>query len=325
MRRRDFVSLLGGAAAWPIAARAQQRSPIIGFVWNATGQTPSEVAPYISAFHDGLRRIGFVEGQNVAVEYSVGAQTEQLPTLIAELVHRQVGLIVGNTPPAIAAKAATSTIPIVFFTGTDPVRVGLVSSFNRPGGNITGMSFLTAELEAKRLGLLHDLLPRASVVTALVDPSFVTSAGQLRDLEGAAPRLHQQISVLHASTESELVDAFAILGQRRPDALIVTGVPFFTSRRDKIIELAARLSLPVMYNVREFPASGGLISYGASLVDALRQVGVYAGRILKGEKPADLPVLLPTKFDLVINLNTAKALGLEIPPTVRALADEVIE
>jgi putative ABC transport system substrate-binding protein len=244
---------------------------------------------------------------------------------MAELVDRQVAVIVGNTPPAMAARKATSTIPIVFFTGTDPVMLGLVASFNQPGGNATGVSFLASDLEAKRLGLLRDLVPRATMIAALVDSNFLTSATQLKDVQEAARALGQKVQVVRASNESELDRGFAALAAQRPDALIVVAAPFFTARRDKIVQLAAHHSLPAMYDVREFPAAGGLMSYGTSLTDALRQAGVYAGRILKGEKPANLPVLQPTKFELTINVKTAKSLGLDIPDRALLLADEVIE
>ena len=324
MRRRRFITLLGAAAAWPLAARAQQTIPLIGFVY--TDQTSSEAAPFVSAFHQGLREVGFIEGQNVAVEYRwPGRQYAQLPTFAAEMVHRQVSVIVANSPPAMTAKTATSTIPIVFFSGTDPVKLGLVASFNRPGGNATGVSFWSAALEAKRLGLLHELLPQATVIAALVDPSFLTTAGQLEDLQNAAHALGKQIQVLRASTESELDNGFATLAQQRPDALIVAAAPFFTARRKELVALADRHRIAAIYSWREFPAAGGLMSYGASFTDAFRQVGIYTGRILKGEKPADLPVLQPTKYELIINTKTAKALGLQVPDKLLALADEVIE
>ena len=324
MKRREFITLLGGAAAWPFASHAQQSMPVVGFVY--TDQTASEAAPFITAFHQGLREVGFIEGQNVAVEHRwVGRQYDRLPAFAAEMVRRQVAVIVGNTPPALAAKTATSTIPIVFFSGTDPVKLGLVASFNRPGGNATGVSFWSAALEAKRLGLLHELLPQATTIAALVDPNFLTTTGQLEDLQNAARALGKQIHILRASTESELDNGFATLAQQRPDALIVAAAPFFTARRKQLVALADRQRIPAIYSWREFPAAGGLISYGASFTDAFRQVGVYTGRILKGEKPADLPVLQPTKYELIINTTTAKALGLQVPDKLLALADEVIE
>jgi len=326
MKRREFITLLGAAAAaWPLAARAQQvPMPVIGFVY--TGQTSSEASPFVAAFRQGLRDAGFIEGQNVAVEYRwPGGQYERLPGLAAELVQRQVAVIVGNTPPAIAAKTASSAIPIVFFTGADPVKLGLVASFNRPGGNATGVSFWSAALEAKRLGLLHELLPQATVIAALVDPNFLTAANQLNDLQDAARSLGKELHVLQASTESDLDSRFATLARQRPDALIVAAAPFFTARRKELVALAERYRIAAIYSWREFPAAGGLMSYGASFTDAFRQAGVYTGRILKGEKPADLPVLQPTKYELIINTKTAKALGLQIPDKLLALADEVIE
>ena len=325
MRRRDFIKLIAGlAAARPFAARAQQTTPVVGFVW--TGDTSSGAMPYITAFRQGLGEVGFAEGQNVSVEYRwPGGQYDRLPVLMAELVQRQVSVIVGNTPPAMAAKAATSIIPIVFLTGLDPVRSRLVASFNRPGGNATGVSFLSTALEAKQLGLLHELLPRTTVIAALADPNFLSTASQLKDLQDAARTLGQQIHVVEASTDSQIDSAFASLAQQRPDALIVAGVPFFTARRTRIVDLAARQLLPAMYNDREFPAAGGLISYGSSQAEAWREIGLYTGRILKGEKPANLPVVQPTRFELVINLKTAKALGLNVPNSMQVLADEVIE
>ena len=323
MKRRAFITLLGGAAvAWPLTARAQHTIPLIGFVY--TDQTSSEAAPFVTAFHQGLREVGFIEGQNVAVEYR-WAGRQYAPAFAAEMVHRQVAVIVGNTPPAMAAKTATSTIPIVFFSGTDPVKLGLVASFNRPGGNATGVSFWSSALEAKRLGLLHELLPQATVIAALVDPNFLTTAGQLEDLQNAARAVGKQIRVLRVSTEKELDNGFATFAQQRPDALIVAAAPFFTARRKELVALADRHRLAAIYSWREFPAAGGLISYGASFTDAFRQVGVYTGRILNGEKPADLPVLQPTKYELIINTTTAKALGLNVPDRLLALADEVIE
>jgi putative ABC transport system substrate-binding protein len=241
------------------------------------------------------------------------------------MVHRQVAVIVVNSPPAVAAKTATSTIPIVFFSGTDPVKLGLVASFNRPGGNATGVSFWTTALEAKRLGLMHELLPQATVIAALVDPNFLTAASQLNDLQDAARALGKELHVLQASTESDLDSCFAILARQRPDALIVAAAPFFTARRKELVALADRHRIAAIYSWREFPAAGGLMSYGASFTDAFRQAGVYTGRILKGERPADLPVLQPTKYELTINTKTAKALGLQIPDKLLALADEVIE
>jgi putative ABC transport system substrate-binding protein len=325
MRRREFITLLSGAAvARPLPAFAQHTVPVIGFVY--AGATSSEPDAFATAFRQGLKEGGFVDGQNVKVEYRYSAgQDEQLPALVTELVHRPVAALVGNTLLAMAAKKLTSTIPIVFATGADPVKLGLVASFNRPGGNATGVSFMSAVMEPKRLSVLQELLPRAKVIAALVDPNFVTSADQLRDLQNAAHELGWQIRVLQASTERELDDAFALLAQQPPDALTVSAVPFFAAQLNQIIALAARYSLPTMYPIRQFPAAGGLMSYGDSISDAFRLAGVYTSRILKGENAADLPVLQPTKFELVINTRTAKALGLEIPDRLLALADELID
>jgi putative tryptophan/tyrosine transport system substrate-binding protein len=324
MKRRQFITLLGGAAAtWPLAARAQQAIPAVPLVYDAT---PGEATPFVAAFQRGLAEVGFVEGQNVAVEYRyAGSHYEQLPALVAEFVNRPTAVIVGNTPVALAARKATSTIPIVFLTGADPVKLGLVASFNRPGGNVTGVSFLSAATETKRLGLLRELLPKATVLAALADPNFLTTVGQLKDLQDAARTVRQEIQVVEASTENQLDSGFATLAQLRSDAVIVVAAPFFTARRERLVALADHYRIPAMYSWREFPAAGGLMSYGTSFTDAFRQAGVYSGRILNGAKPADLPVLIPTKFELVINMKTAKALGIEVPISMQLLADEVIE
>lgn len=325
MKRRSFVMLIGCAAAIsPLAVYSQQAVPTIGFVY--AGATSSEPTAFVAAFRQGLKEAGFVERQNLAVDYRYfDGQDPQLAAAVAELVQRPVAVLVGNTPPAVAAKKITSTIPIVFATGADPLKVGLVASFNRPGGNATGVSFLSAELEAKRVGVLHELLPRATTIAVLVDPSFVTSVGQLQHVQEAARAVGWQVHVLNASTESELEAGFVRLDKEPADALLVSAVPFFEAKRNRIIELAALHSLPTVYPIREFAAAGGLMSYGDSISDAFRLAGIYAGRILKGEKPADLPVLRPTKFDLVINTRTAKALKLEIPDKLLALADELVE
>jgi putative tryptophan/tyrosine transport system substrate-binding protein len=324
MKRRAFVGLIGVVATWPLRTRGQQAVPVIGFIY--AGTTSSGPAAFVAAFRQGLDEAGFVEGKNLAVEYRYATGQEgQLTAFVDELVHRPVAVLVGNTPLAVAAKKATSTIPIVFATGADPVKLGLVASFNRPGGNATGVSFKSAALEAKRLGMLHELLPRATAVAALVDPSFVTSAEQLMALQDAALALGWRVDVLRASTEGEIDSVFGRLAQQRPDALIVSAVPFFEAQRNQIIHLAAIHSLPTVYPIREFPAAGGLMSYGDSISDAFRLAGVYAGRILSGEKAADLPILQPTKFELIINTGTAKALGLEVPDRLLALADELIE
>ena len=324
MRRREFIAFVGASVTWPVTARAQRTIPVVGFVFSGTAS--SAAAPYVTAFKLGLEAVGFIEGQNVAVEYHwPGGHDEGLPALMAELAHRQVAIIVGDTSPAIAAKKATSTIPIVFLTGTDPVSLGLVASFNHPGGNATGVTFLSALLEAKRLGLLHELLPRATVIAALVDPTYPTSAGQVKDLHDAAGALGQQIHILQVSNESQLDHAFATIANLRPDALVLSASAFMGAHLQQIIELAARNSLPAMGFGHLFPVAGGLISYGASIPEVFRQAGVYTGRILKGQKPSEMPVLQPTKFELVINLKTAKALGLDVPPSLLPLVDQVIE
>jgi putative tryptophan/tyrosine transport system substrate-binding protein len=324
MKRRDFITLLGGAVTWPGTVRAQQTVPVVALIFSGTAS--SATAPYVTAFKLGLEAVGFIEGRNVAVKYYwPGGHDEGLPSLIAELLQRQVAVIVGDTSPAMAAKKATSTTPIVFLTGTDPVKLGLVTSFSHPGGNATGVSFMSALLEAKRLGLLHELLPRATLINALVDPNYPTSAGQIKDLRDAAGALRLQIDVLQVSNDSQLNDAFATFANLRPDGLVVSASAFFATRMNQIIELAVRNSLPIMWFAREFPMAGGLISYGATVTDVFRQAGVYTGNILKGQRPAEMPVLQPTKFELVINLKTANALGLDVPPSLLAIADEVIE
>ncbi len=326
MNKREFITLLGGAAAaWPVAAPAEQQAvPVIGFLY--TGLTPDGAASRVAAFQQGLAEVGYVAGQNAAIEFGwPAAQHEELRAFVADLVRRQVSVIVGNALPAMVAKSSTSTIPIVFVAGADPVKLGLVVSFNRPGGNVTGVSFLTIDLEAKRLGLLHELVPHARKIAALVDPNSLESETQLLNVQEAARTLNREIEIVQASTESQLGDGFASLARQKPDALLVVPTPFFTAQRKRIVELAARHSLPTIYGAREFAADGGLMSYGASFVDAFRQAGIYTGRILKGERPAELPVQQPTKFELLINLKTAKALGLDVPPTLLARADEVIE
>ena len=324
MKRRDFITLIGGALTWPVVVRAQQTAPVVAFVFS--GIKSSGSAPYVTAFKDGLQAVGIIDGQNVAVEYHFpGGRDEGLPTLMAELAQRGVAVIFGDTSPAIAAKKATSTIPIVFVTGTDPVSTGLVDGFNHPGGNVTGMTFLTATLDAKRIEVLHELLPKAKVIASLLDPNYPASASQHKNLNDAAAVLGQDIRFFRVSNESELDHAFADLTNLRPDALVVPASAFMGAHGEKIIELAARNSLPAMYFNPDFCVLGGLMSYGANVPDAFRQAGMYTGRILKGQKPSEMPVLQPSKFDLVINLKTAKALGLEVPPSLLALADEVIE
>jgi putative ABC transport system substrate-binding protein len=327
MRRREFITLLGGAAAaWPLAARAQQPSvPVIGFL---STRLPDESAHLVAAFRRGLAENGYAEGQNVTVEYRWAlGQYDRLLPLAAELARRPVAVLVavGAEPSALAAKAATVTIPIVSTFTVDPVELGLVASLNRPGGNVTGISLLGATLEAKRLGLLHDLVPQAATIGVLLNPDFPPAASQLRDMQEAARTTGLQLHVLRASTDRQIDAAFESVAQHRIPALAVAADPFFITRRDKLAALAAHHAVPAMYILREYAVVGGLMSYGPDLSDQYRQIGVYAARILKGEKPADLPVMQPTKFELVINLKTAKALHLEIPDKLLALSDEVIE
>jgi ABC-type uncharacterized transport system substrate-binding protein len=324
-RRRQFITLLGGAAAtWPLAARAQQAAvPVIGFLNAASPDTNPD---RIRGFRQGLKDTGYVEGENVAIEYRwAEGQFDRLPALVAELVRRQVAVIAafGNSA-AVAAKAATTAIPIVFNVGEDPVRLGLVASLAQPG--VTGINVFATELAAKRLDLLREMVPAATRVAVLVSPSnAATSESTVRDTTAAARAMGLQVQVLNADTSREIDAAFATLARERPDALVVDPNPFFVSRRVQLVNLASRLSVPAIYLDRAFAEIGGLMSYGASLTDAYRQVGVYTARILKGTKPADLPVLQPSKFELVINHQTARMLGLTVPPTLIATADEVIE
>ena len=325
MRRRDFISLVGGAAAWPRAARAQQPIPVVGFLHAGS---PEPNVNFVVAFRTGLGKTGYVEGQNLAIEFRWAAgQNARLPEMAADLVRRQVAAIVtpASTPAALAAKAATTTIPIVFTTGGDPISLGLVASLNRPGGNATGVAFMTVELTAKRLSLLHELVPGAARVIALVDPNYALAEAIIKDLQEARATLGLQVEILYAGTAREIDAAFATMVQKRADALLMTASPFFTNRRVQIVTLATRHALPVLYDIREFAEAGGLMSYGPSFRDIYQQAGIYTGRILKGERPADLPVMQPTKFELVINLTTARALGITVPNMLLARADEVIE
>jgi ABC-type uncharacterized transport system substrate-binding protein len=322
MKRREFITLLGGsAAAWPLAARAQQPAmPVVGFL-----RSGALTEDRLTAFRQGLKEAGFVEGRDVAIEYRSAEDQDRLPLLVADLLRRPVALIVGNTPSALAAKAATTTVPIVFMTGGDPVKDGLVARLNRPGGNVTGISFFTAELGAKQLGLLRELRPGAAPIAVLVDPKWPFTKRFVSELQAAALAVGQQLIVLDVSSDREIETAFTTLVQRGAVALHAGIGGFMSSRRERIVALAARHRIPAIYVWREAVAAGGLMSYAPSIIDTYRQAGIYAGRILKGEKPGDLPVMLPTKFEFVINLKTAKALGLEVPDRLLIAADEVIE
>jgi putative ABC transport system substrate-binding protein len=320
--RRDFITLLGGAAVWPVAARAQAM-PVIGFLQPTSRDANAD---RLRAFHQGLKASGYVDGENVAIEYRFAEnQNDRLPALAADLVRRRVAVITAMpAPAALAAKAATSTIPIVFLLANDPIAMGLVASLNRPGGNVTGLANLNNEITSKRLGLLHDLVPGAARFAALVDGKMVAPES-VAEFSSAAATFGKPIEVLTAGTPAEIDAAFANLKQKQIDALLVRPSPFFVDRRVQLVTLAARHGLPTIYHDRQFSEVGGLMSYGTSLADQLQQVGIYTGRVLKGEKPGDLPILQPTKFELVINAKTAKTLGLIIPPSLLAIADEVIE
>jgi putative ABC transport system substrate-binding protein len=324
MKRREFMLLLAGAMAAAPSLRAQQKAmPVIGWL---SSESPGPSAPFVAAFHQGLSETGYVGGQNVAIEYRwAEGSYDRLPALAADLVGRKVDVILtGGTPSALAAKSATSTIPVVFIVG-DAVAAGLVPSLARPGGNLTGVSMLTVELMPKRLELLSELVPQAGVIALLVNPNNAITERIMRDVREAAAAKGVQLHILKAGTESEIDTAFATLVELHIGALLVSTDPFFNSRREQLVALASRHAVPAIYEWREFAEAGGLISYGPSLTAVNRQVGVYAGRILKGAKPADLPVQQPTTFELVVNLKTAKALGLGVPPTILARADEVIE
>jgi len=325
--RREFITLLGGiAGVWPLAARAQQAAlPVIGFL---NAQSSAEYALYLNAFRAGLSEAGYTVNRNIGIEYHwAEGRYERLPELAADLVRQRVSVIVatGGTPSPLAAKAATTTIPIVFISGGNPVELGLVSTFNRPGGNITGVTFTINEIGAKRLGLLHELVPQAATIGYLTNPSNPVTAAEARDVQAAASRLGVAFEVESAGSEHEIDVAFATFAQRRIGAVLVGGDALFVNWRDQLISLAARYAIPTEYHLPELVTAGGLMSYGASQKDAYRQVGVYTARILKGEKPGDLPIVQPTKFELAINLKTAKALGLAVPQTLLVAADEVIE
>jgi putative ABC transport system substrate-binding protein len=325
MRRRGFIKLIAGSAiTWRVAARAQQTAlPVVAFL---RSEPLGDAMHLVAAFRTGLKEAGFTEDQNVILELrSAEGHADRLTALVAELIHRPVAVIVANSLAAVAAATATSRVPIVFATGTDPVRDHLVTSLNHPGGNVTGVVFFASNLAAKRLELLRQLVPKAMTVAVLVKPNTPETEAERRDVLAAAQATGQQLLLFDASTEPEIATAFKSAAQRGAGAVLVGSGPFFNSQREYIVSMAARYALPAMFNIREAVAAGGLISYGTSDTDAYRQAGIYAGRILKGEKPADLPVMQPTKFDLIINLKTAKALGLTVPPNLLALADEVIE
>jgi putative ABC transport system substrate-binding protein len=325
MRRREFSTLLGGAAtAWPFAVRAQSSMPVVGFLNSLSSAETSHV---VAGFRQGVAQAGLVEGKSVRFEYLYADGVYQrLPGMAAEFVRRDVAVIAAGAPPAaLAAKAATATIPIVFVVGFDPVVAGLVASYNRPGGNATGVCLITSPLAQKRLELLFELVPQARIVSMLVNPTFPDSAIEIQDAQTAASANGRQLRTVSAGTAAEIDRAFALIREQGADALIVASDPFFLTQREQLTALAARHRIPAIYPFRDLVAAGGLISYGASLAEAYRQAGLYAGRILKGEKAADLPVVQPTTFELVLNLKTAKALGLTIPPSILARADEVIE
>jgi putative ABC transport system substrate-binding protein len=328
IKRREFISLLGGAAAaWPLAARGQQPAmPVVGFLHT---QAEGPIAPLVvPAFRAGLGEVGYIEGQNVAIEFRwAEGHYDRLPALAAELVARHVSVIAatGGEPSALAAKVATSTIPIAFVISGDPLKAGLVASFNRPGGNVTGITLLTSAMEAKRLGIVRELVPNAAAIAMLVNPNYPTSEVQVKDVQEAAHELGLAMHIVNAGREDEFDASLAALSQLQVAAVVVANDPFFTAHRDQLVALAARHAIPAIYSQREFPDVGGLLSYGTHIPDLYRQVGLYAGKMLKGEKPADLPVMQPTKFELVINLKAAKALALAVPPTLLAVADEVIE
>lgn len=325
MHRRNFIKVIAGSAvAWPLAARAQQSAmPVVGFLRSTS---LADSTHFVTSFRQGLKEAGFVEGQNVAVEFRYAeGRGDRLPELVAELIHKPAAVIVSNYPAAVVAKAATIAVPIIFITGSDPVRDGLVASLSRPGGNITGVVFIVGDLGAKRLELLRQLVPNATTIGVLVNPNTPETEAERNDLLAASVKIGQQLSILDVGSDRDIENAFATLVQRGAGAALIGAGPFLTSHRQQLVALAARSGLPTMYPLREYIAAGGLISYGASITEAYRQAGAYAGQILKGEKPADLPVMQSTKFEFVLNLKAAKTLGLKVPPALIALADEVIE
>jgi ABC-type uncharacterized transport system substrate-binding protein len=326
MKRRAFITLLGGAAAWPLAARAQQPGmPVIGYLHSGL---PAPFAHLVSEFRRALNESGYVEGRNVAIEYRwANGEYDRLPELANDLVKRQVGVIVtgGGGPSALAAKKATSIIPIVFSVGDDPVKTGLVASLSHPGGNVTGVNVVIGALDSKKLGLLRELVPKATTIAVLVNPKLAAIEDRLSSVQAAARGIGQQIQVFYVSNERDLDATFSHVAQSGAGALVVGADPFFNSRRDQLVGLAARYGIPAIYETREYAVAGGLMSYGTNLAEGYRQVGIYTARILKGDKPADLPVVQSSKFELVINMKAANALGIAVPNSMQILADEVIE
>jgi putative ABC transport system substrate-binding protein len=325
MKRRALITLLGGAAAWPFAAWAQGAMPVIGFMHTASADRFPHL---VAAFRKGLNEAGYIEGQNVRIEYRwAEGQYDRLPKFAAELAARPVSVLAatGGDPSGLAAKAIGTTIPIVFEIGGDPVQLGLVASLNRPGGNLTGTTLLSSDLAPKRLELLHDLVPKAVSVALLINPTAPGADLESRSLQSAAPDVGMQVQTFQAGNDSDLEIAFSAIVERRVDALILQADPFFTSRRDRLVDLANRHAIPAMYPFREFATAGGLVTYGADIAEVFRQTGIYTGRVLHGQRPADLPVLQPTKFDLVINLKTAKALGITVPLPLQMTANDVVE
>lgn len=325
MRRRKFITLVGGAAAWPVVARAQQPAiPVVGFLH---GASPGPFTRLVASFRDGLKENGYVEGNNVTIQFRwAGGQYDRLPALAADLVDQQVAVIAAIGPPAaLAAKAAAKTIPVVFTTGDDPVVVGLVASLNRPGGNVTGINVFTGVMEGKRLGLLAEIVPRVALIAVMINPTNPQAEASVKDIQTASAAIGRQVVILNANNERDIDAAFAAIKERRAGALLVASDIFFNSRRDQIVGLAARNKLPAIYEFREFVDAGGLTSYGTNLADIYREAGNYAGKILKGAKPAELPVMQSTKFEFVINLKTARSLGIDVPGAISARADEIIE